>query len=206
MKTLQDAWDWYESTIKNLQRMKRLSIRHWNDESMQKASIWKDENFKQLEASVIEQETIQAIEPLNDLGVLVLFSVFEAAVRDHLEDVIKPLVNSLDHPILRAAAEDALEGIRQGSFSNKVLTPLQEQGRITSEMSDKVRQVRDYRNWIAHGKRQPRPLQIVSLTAEVAFGRLKDFLDALGIVVEAELVERTGSGDLIDKQENEAPQ
>jgi hypothetical protein len=40
MKTLKDAWDWYESAKKNLQRMHRLGIRHWNDDSLAGASIW----------------------------------------------------------------------------------------------------------------------------------------------------------------------
>lgn len=82
-----------------------------------------------------------------------------------------------------------LEGISQGSFANNVLTPLKEEHRITTQLSDKVKQVRDYRNWVAHGKREPRPQHIISLTAIEAFSRLKEFLDTLGIAVEAELDE-----------------
>ena len=107
--------------------MQRLGTHHWDDVSLQSASIWTDEKFKQVEATEIEQETKVAIQPLNDLGVLVLFSVFEAVVRDHFEGEIKPLTAKLDHPILKDAAENVLEGIRQGSFANKVLTPLQDQ-------------------------------------------------------------------------------
>ena len=88
---------------------------------------------------------------MEDLGVLVLFSVFESAVRDHLEGIIRPLTEGLGHPILQHAAIDVLDGIKQGSFANNVLTPLQNQNRITAELSDKVKQVRDYRNWVAHG-------------------------------------------------------
>jgi hypothetical protein len=193
MKTLQDAWDWFESASKNLQRMKRLGTRHWNDDSLKNASIWMDDTFKEVEASEIEMETMKAIQPLNDLGVLVLFSVFEAAVRDHFEGVIKPLTASLGHPILQQAAENVLDGIRQGSFANNVLKPLQDQRRILPELGDKVKQVRDYRNWIAHGKREPRPQEIINLTAKDAFSRLKDFLDTLGIAVEAELKNITQS-------------
>jgi hypothetical protein len=195
MKTLQDAWDWFESASINLQRMKRLGNKHWNDESLQNASIWNDEKFKHLEASDIVLETTKAIQPLNDLGVLVLFSGFEAAVRDHLESVIKPLTATLGHPILQHAGENVLDGIRQGSFANHVLTPLQDQGKILPELSDKVKQVRDYRNWIAHGKRDPRPQNIINLTAKEAFARLNDFLENLGIAVEAELKETIESDE-----------
>ena len=186
MKTLMDAWTWYESARKNLVRMRRLGTHHWNDESLKDASIWSDEFFKEVEAGDIKTETTLAIEQLEDLGVLVLFSVFEAIVRDHLESVIRPMTGNLGHEILEEAALDALEGIRLGSFANKVLSPLQKQKRITSELSDKVKQVRDYRNWIAHGKRDSREANVVNLDAKEAFERLKEFLETLRIDVEVE--------------------
>ena len=186
MKTLMDAWEWYQSAKTNLIRMRRLGTHHWSHESLTNASIWLDERFKEVEAEDIRRETDLAIKPLEDLGVLVLFSVFEAAVRDHLESIIKPLTGNLGHPILEHAAEKVLEGIKQGSFANQVLTPLQDQGRITPQLSDKVKQVRDYRNWIAHGKREPRDPSIINLDAKEAFERLKEFLETLSIAVEAE--------------------
>lgn len=187
MKTLQDAWDWYESTKNNLRRMHRLGSRHWNDDSLQGTSIRKDERFKQLEAEDIERDSSRALAPIDDLGVLVLFSVFESAVRDYLEGIIKPLTVTLGHPILEHAADDALDGIRQGSFANKVLTPLKEQQSITADLSDKVKQVRDYRNWVAHGRREPRPEHVGNMPTGEAFKRLKEFLDALGVSAEGEL-------------------
>ncbi len=50
----------------------------------------------------------------------------------------------------------------------------------------KAKQVRDYRNGIAHGKHEPRDPSIVNLDAKAAFVRLKEFLEALGIAVSAE--------------------
>jgi hypothetical protein len=195
MKTLQDAWDWYEAARENLARMNRLGTHHWDDDSLVNSSISKDERFKELLAAEIVAETKRAITPLNDLGVLVLFSVFEAAVRAHLESLIEPLTATLGHPILQNAANGVLEGIRQGSFANEVLSPLQKQGEITSELSDKAKQVRNYRNWMAHGKRVPRPSNIINLTPKETFERLKEFLDTLGFAVEAELPEAVESGD-----------
>ncbi|WP_143393117.1 hypothetical protein [Fimbriiglobus ruber] len=163
-----------------------MGSRHWNDDSLKDATIWSDEHFKEVEAQDIEKETNLAIKPLEDLGVLVLFSVFEAAVRDHLEGIIRPMTGGLGHPILEHAAEKVLEGIRQGSFANQVLAPLQDQGRITPQLSDKVKQVRDYRNWVAHGKREPRDPSVINLNAKEAFERLTEFLETLSIAVEAE--------------------
>ncbi|HVC96875.1 MAG TPA: DUF4145 domain-containing protein [Pirellulales bacterium] len=200
MKTLQDAWDWYDSTKTNIRRMQRLGSRHWNDDSLAGTSIRKDEKFKQIEADDIRREASRALDPIDDLGILVLFSVFESAVRDHLEGVVEPLRATLERTVLQKAADDALEGIKYGSFANNVLTPLQDQQRITAELSDKVKQVRDYRNWVAHGRREPRPQNVINLTASQAFARLKEFLDTLGIAVEAELEElaessQPGSGE-----------
>ncbi|HEV7223108.1 MAG TPA: hypothetical protein VGN42_10440 [Pirellulales bacterium] len=166
--------------------MERLGSRHWNSDSLRGTSIRRDDKFKQLEAKEIEQEAAKALQEIDDLGVLVLFSVFESAVREHLEGIIKPLTVGLGHPILKDAADDVIEGIRQGSFANNVLAPLQKQRHVASELSDKVKQVRDYRNWVGHGKRGPAPKHIQNLPPAEAFGRLKEFLDALGIAVEAE--------------------
>src|SRR5690242_18664022 len=114
MKTLMDAWKWYESANTNLVRMRRLGSHHWNHQSLTNASIWSDERFKEVEARDIENETNLALQPLKDLGVLVLFSVFEAAVRDYLEGIIRPMTGRLGHPILEDAAEKVLDGIKQG--------------------------------------------------------------------------------------------
>jgi hypothetical protein len=49
MKTLKEAWDWYQSAGTNLKRMQRLASRHWNDASLVSASIWTDERFKNVD-------------------------------------------------------------------------------------------------------------------------------------------------------------
>lgn len=197
MKTLQEAWNWYESTRTNLDRMRRLGTHHWDDESLLNASIWRDDRFKEIEAKDLVRETRLAIGPLDGLGVLVLFSVFEAVVRDHLESIIKPLTGNLGHELLEQAASDVLDGIRQGSFANQVLAPLQKQGRITPELSNKVKQVRDYRNWIAHGKGESdrQRQRVVGLTPKEAYERLKEFLEALGMTVVSEQEEADVEGN-----------
>jgi hypothetical protein len=188
MKTLQDAWDWYQSAKTNLMRMKRLGSNHWEDDSLQTASIWQDDRFKQLSAEEIISETNLALEPLEDLGILVLFSVFEATIREHFEAIIKPSVDNLD-PLLKSAGDRVMEGIRHGSFTRQILDPFKVGGRITPELSDNVKQVRDYRNWVAHGKREPRDASIVNLKAEDAFERLRFFLDELGISITEEFAD-----------------
>lgn len=69
-----------------------------------------------LSAERIAEETTRALDHLDDLAVVLLFSVFEASVREHLERAVAPEVEPLTHPVMRRAAEDAIDGIREGEF------------------------------------------------------------------------------------------
>lgn len=185
MKTLAEAWNWYEATKRNLARMQRLGRRHWNDPSLKDASIWQDDHFRMLDPAVIAMETAASLKPIDDLAVLVLFSVFESQVRGFLAVRIKPEAASLTDPILKEAADDAIQGFEEGSFYRRVLHPLIEQGRVSADLVTQVDQVRDYRNWVAHGRRE-HVSDLSNITPRMAFDRLSEFLAALGIAIEPE--------------------
>src|SRR5688572_8064310 len=110
MRTLADAWNWYEATAKNLVRMQRLGTKHWDDPSLKDASIWQDDHFRMLEAPAIMAETSAGLAPIADLAVVVLFSVFESRVRDYLIELIAPQAEGITDPILKEAADDAIQG------------------------------------------------------------------------------------------------
>jgi hypothetical protein len=183
MKTLADARDWYIATKKNLARMQRLGERYWNDPSLAAASIWQDDDFRMLEASRIVAETTVSLKPIDDLAVIVMFSVFESRVRDYLIELIGPQAEGIRDPILKEAADDAMQGVKEGSFYRRVLEPLKKQNRVPADLVTQVDQVRDYRNWVAHGRREA-PTN--NVTPEMAYNRLKEFLAALGITAESE--------------------
>jgi|ERR1051325_2888336 hypothetical protein len=178
MKTLADAWAWYVATKTALTRMRRLGEKHWNDPSLADASIWRDDSFRMLEAVDLVEQTTRSLQPIDDLAVVVLFSVFESLVRDHLKELIEPEAAGIANPILKEAAEDALQGIAEGSFYRRVLEPLKKQGRASAELVTQIDQIRDYRNWVAHGRREE-PTN--NVTPIMAYGRLTEFLDTLGI-------------------------
>jgi hypothetical protein len=138
MKTLADAWSWYEATKRNLARMRRLGSKHWDDPSLDGASIWQDDQFKRLISSDIVAETTTSLKPIDDLAVVVLFSVFESHVRDYLVARIKPEAADLTDPILKEAAEDAILGVEEGSFYRRVLYPLKEQGRVSADLVTQI--------------------------------------------------------------------
>ncbi len=192
MKTLADAWNWYLATRRNLERMARLGSKHWGDPSLEDASIWQDDLFRMLEPSVIVADTTTSMKPIDDLAVVVIFSVFESNVRDYLAARVKPEAADLSDPILKEASADALQGIEEGSFSKRVLQPLKAQGRVSADLVTQVDQVRDYRNWVAHGRRE---IPANNVTPEIARARLTEFLGALGIAAEPEQPESVGSGE-----------
>jgi hypothetical protein len=108
MNTLADAWEWYHSTQRNLTRTQRIGRKYWDEIAGQVPSIGQDDDFKMLEAEDIETETTASLIPIDDLAVVVLFSVFEAAVRSHVVAMIGPEAAGLARPILKHAANDAI--------------------------------------------------------------------------------------------------
>src|SRR5216684_9319248 len=109
MKTLADAWNWYVATKKYLKLMQRLGDKHWGNRSLEGASIWQDDDFKMLEPRDIVAETAVSLKPIDDLAVVVLFSVFESRVRDYLVELIEPHAESITDPILKEAADEAMQ-------------------------------------------------------------------------------------------------
>lgn len=150
-----------------------------------------------LEAADIISDTKISLEPIDDLAIVVLFSVFESQVRGYLVERIKPEAASLTDPILKDAANDAIQGVQEGSFSRRVLSPLKEQGRVSADLITQVDQVRNYRNWVAHGRRE-RVSDISNVTPRIAFDRLAEFLAVLGIAAEAEQIESERPGESPD--------
>jgi hypothetical protein len=127
----------------------------------------------------LEQETVlrdhdKASEPLADLAVLVLFSVFEAQVRQHVFKQVEEEAGGLRHLSLQHAAQETLQRIGEGSFF-RVLEPFKG---IDPDLVEQVNQVRRYRNWVAHGRQGERG---AAITPDSAFERLGLFLDAIGL-------------------------
>ncbi len=172
MNTLDDAWRWYQDAKKGLKLVHRLGEKHWlklpwQDDAF---TLRKDDSFRMLEPQDITLPTRNALDHLDDLAIVVMFSVFEATVRENLLEQIKPESVTLQHQSLREAVEDLADRIRLGSFGN-VLAPFRahEPG-----LTEEVDQVRKYRNWVAHGKRKAVPNAV---TPAVAYDRLTRFLE-----------------------------
>jgi hypothetical protein len=150
--SLDDAWRWYESVKSLTGDMARLGRRYWNLDEWANA-LSEDNRFRFVEAPEIEERATRVVNDLDDLGVLLLFSVFEAMVRAKAQLDVKDSLPEQLHPAVGHAIEELLSSIEHGSFG-KVTEAFK---RLDHDLIEEVNQVRRYRNWVAHGRRGEQP-------------------------------------------------
>jgi hypothetical protein len=152
--------------------MGRLGEKHWNNLPWD-SDLGRDERLKDLISEEIVSDSQMVLDDLDDLCVLLLFSVFEAIIHDQVLADVEAELPSISHVAIKRAFDDMKEGITHGSFF-KVLEPYKD---FDANLIEEVNQVRRYRNWVAHGRRTEQPAAVNPTTA---YGRLKRFLNHLG--------------------------
>jgi hypothetical protein len=171
ISSLEDAWKWYTSVKELTLALLALGKKHWNSLPWD-GPLGQDDRLRHIEGAEILDWAKVVLADLDDLGVLLLFSVFEAAVRERaLADVAAELP-PLRHPALQHAVQTLNEALEHGSLykvteAYKALDP---------DLIEQVNQVRKYRNWVAHGRRGE-PQNAVG--PQTAYARLQRFLDLL---------------------------
>jgi len=151
IRSLRDAQEWHRSARTLARLIQRLVAQHLNDESRDKTlgeTIFRDKEFGAADAGISLPKMVETVlDELDDLVILLYFSVFEADVR---ERALQELQNQSlpKHPILTKVFQSAKDEIESGSF--KRLTDAY--GQDVPELRTQVDQVREYRNWVAHGR------------------------------------------------------
>lgn len=173
MKTLDEAWRWYQEARSQVGLLRRLTSAHWHELPWE-GPLGRDEHFKGLDRGRLEADARSTLAQMEDLAVLVLFSVFESQVRDRLADELRTevLEKEVSHSVLLQAVEDLIRQVEEGSFF-RVLAPYKA---LDHDLIEEVNQVRRYRNWVAHGRRGRR-LDVVDPRS--ADERLDRFLRAI---------------------------
>jgi len=112
---------------------------------------------------------------LTDLAVLSYFATFEQLLLDHFESSISALLEREKEPLRRRILEGQIQlrKPRETPITN-VLDYYK--AIVDSDLVGQVKQVYQYRNWVAHGKRGPCPINV---TPAHAYSRLRAFLDYL---------------------------
>lgn len=168
--TLDEAWRWYEAARALAHTTERLG-RLW-DVLPWESALGRDNHLRHVTAVDILSGSQTILDDLNDLCVLLLFSVFEATIRERVLAEVDAERALLRHVSVKRAVLEMREGIENGSFY-KVLEPYKISD---ADLVEEVNQVRRYRNWVAHGRHTNQP-ELVS--PAMAYDRLKRFLDHL---------------------------
>ncbi|MGO8901476.1 MAG: hypothetical protein ACLQU5_24460 [Isosphaeraceae bacterium] len=148
-------------------------------------TLHRDDKFRTIESATIRDLAKRVTEDLDDMAVLLLFSVFEATVRDRtLVEMDRELEKPPRHLVLKKAVGDAKDTIEHGSF-----------GRLTESYKDldpklrtMVDQVRHYRNWVAHGRRGSVKNNVDPKAARTRLEQFLKLLDADSAVAAASLL------------------
>jgi hypothetical protein len=170
--TLDDAWHWYKSARWLARTMERMGEKHW-DNLPWDGDLGIDNHLRDLASSEVLNDSQTVLDDLDDLCVLLLFSVFEATIREQVMAAVMAELPPLRHVAIKRALDDMKEGIEHGSFF-RVLEPYKD---FDADLIEQVNQVRRYRNWVAHGRRTEQPAVVNPTTA---YDRLKRFLAQFG--------------------------
>jgi hypothetical protein len=153
--------------------MSRIGRRYWDDLPWEKME--RDEHFRSLDGGDVQHAADAVLAEFDDIAIFVFFSVFEAIVRDHVWHDVEEEVSALKHPALRKVADRTRESIEEGSFHHNVLELYKGPN---PDLVEAVSQIRKYRNWVAHGRREGK--QPVKTTPKDAYDRLEAFLRYIG--------------------------
>jgi hypothetical protein len=177
MSSLDDAWRWYESVKTLTEDMARLGRRYW-DRAEWADPLGRDNRFRDVDSSDIAGRVNTVLggqdgdRDLEDLGVLLLFSIFEAIVRDLAQSDVKKSLPQVLHPAVEHAIKGLINDIESGSFG-KVTQAFKG---MDADLIEEVNQVRRYRNWVAHGRRGDQPAKV---DPRLAYDRLNRFLERM---------------------------
>ncbi len=156
--------------------MDRLGRKFWGLEEWAEP-LGLDNRFRSVEATDLRENAKIILDDLDDLGVLLMFSVFEANVRDKAWTDVKDSLTKPLHPAVDHAITELRKDIETGSFGR--VTEMYKN--VDHDLVERVNQVRRYRNWVAHGRRRSDE-QPHSVTPEEAYERLVDFLKRMAEV------------------------
>ncbi len=176
MNPLDEIWEWYEVTRDSLRLALRL-IKTSISSTIPSNVILKiaPESFQSAPLDEVRRKLQQAEHKLlDDLAIVALWASFEQQVLDHLEQAVqRTLKQKRRDRLQQRVLQERLAKPRYWRFE-EVLDLYKEI--IDPQLVGDVKQVLQYRNWVAHGRTSRMPPNI---TPKAAYERLKDFLGQL---------------------------
>jgi hypothetical protein len=170
IESLEDAWEWYKAVRMLAQDMRKLAAK-WDTDEFQ-ALVNRDNQLRDRAGPELAARSIRILDDLDDLAVLLMFSVFEATVRDRARSDVEREADSIRHPAILRAVKSLMNAIENGSFGQVT----ESYKAMDVDLTEQVNQVRKYRNWVAHGRRGVPDNQVVP---DSAIERLGNYLERL---------------------------
>ncbi|HTU92933.1 MAG TPA: hypothetical protein VMF69_22825 [Gemmataceae bacterium] len=100
--SLIDAWRWYEAARQLVQTMERLGRKHWNELPWD-GDLGRDNHLNEMTSAKILDGSQTVLDDLDDLCVLLLFSVFEATIRKRVLAYVEAELPPLRHATIKRA-------------------------------------------------------------------------------------------------------
>ncbi len=173
IRSLDDAWGWYIA-VRTLAFDAKALAKKWDDPAVDNV-LSRDNRFRDRTAADLQDMAKTILDDRDDLAVLVLFSVFEATVRARAEAEVEREAVLIGHPAILRAVKELKDAIQNGSFA-KVLDAHKS---MDVDLTERVSQVRKFRNWVAHGRRDA-PENLVE--PESAIDRMRRYLERLAAI------------------------
>jgi hypothetical protein len=124
-----------------------------------------------------EADLDRAIEELNRLVILALTAIFERTLRDHL-CALPVIASPSGNPHHDAVRSEILKDVEFWNISSRVLDLF---ATVDGTLRGEVKQIIDYRNWVAHGRTSAGPPPVV-MTPAKAHLRLTAFLTQAKVI------------------------
>ncbi|RQN12293.1 hypothetical protein EHW71_03490 [Clostridium butyricum] len=164
MNKLEEIMEWYKLTIES----QRVTLKILNSSP---ELVPLDSSLAEYKLSEAKKILLKAENELNDLTVLSLVAVFEQLVLDYLKDLGKETIKKEEEILSKSVLKYALKNSDRWHFKD-ILDIFK--SILSNELVGSVKQVYDYRNWVAHGKKET--TSITKIDPEVAYDRLNEFI------------------------------
>lgn len=115
---------------------------------------------------------------LDDLMVLVLFAVFEQTLRAHMALTCAETCRGVPSETQASLVSGAFKRLEKCSLEQLLALY---KAVVKAGLVKPAQDVKAYRNWVAHGKKEPRPSGVVEIAPATARDSLAGFLSALGM-------------------------
>lgn len=167
MNKLQEIMQWYKLTIES----QRITLKILNSSP---ELVPLDSSLAEYKLSEAKEILLKAENELNDLTVLSLVAVFEQLVIDYLKDLGRKTIKKEEEILSKSVLKYALKNSDRWHFKD-ILDIFK--SIVSNELVGSVKQVYDYRNWVAHGKKET--TSVTKIDPDLAYDRLSEFLGRL---------------------------